>query len=136
MLSEREQRSLKQIELSLRAEDRALSRSLELFRLEPLLAELEDEPRHPALQAFIRRARWVLAITSIALIVPLWAAVLMTSGGYAALAQIIVLPLSSLLLAAGMALHPDRRRRTSRRLAQRQARDSDGYRLAGRDPVS
>jgi hypothetical protein len=127
VLSEREQRSLGEIELSLRADDRPLARSLELFRLEPLLAELEEETRRTALRTFIRRARWVLAITAIASIVPLWGAVLMTSGTHAALAQIFLLPLSSLLLGAGMALHPDRRRRTPRRVAQRRARDSDGH---------
>jgi hypothetical protein len=131
VLSERERRSLTEIELSLRVEDRRLARSFELFRLDPLLEEEEDQ--RPVLRAFIRRSRWVLAVTSIALIVPLWAAVLLTSGMYAALAQILVLPLSSLLLAVGMALHPDRRRRTTRRrttrrrTSPRRARDSDGH---------
>ena len=129
MLSERERRSLAEIELSLRVEDRRLARSFELFRLDPLLEALEDDgPGRPALRAFVRRSRWVLAVTAVAMIVPLWAAVLLTSGMYAALAQILVLPLSSLLLAVGMALHPDRRRRTTRRRASpRRARDSDGH---------
>lgn len=128
MLSERERRSLTEIELSLRADDRPLVRSLELFRLDPLIAAMEQEPSRPALRAFIRRGRWVLAVASVLSIVPLWAAVMMTSGHLAALAQIFVLPLSSLLLAAGMALHPDRRRRTPRRrVAQRRTRDSDGH---------
>lgn len=132
MLSEREQRSLLEIELSLRAEDRRLTRSLELFRLEPLLVEPEEEQSRPVLRSLIRRGRWTLAIAAIAAIVPLWAAVLMTSGTSATMAQILVLPLSSLLLAAGMALHPDRRRRTSgrrisRRMSQRRVRDPGGY---------
>lgn len=130
MLSERERRSLSEIELSLRSEDRRLVRSFELFRLDPLLEGVDEEPR-PVLRSLIRRARWVLAITALLSIVPLWAAVLMTTGTYAAIAQILVLPLSSLLLAAGMALHPDRRRRSSRRASrrtlQRRARDSDGH---------
>src|SRR4051794_26832245 len=126
VLSERERRSLTEIELSLRSEDRRLTRSFELFRLEPLLAELDEEPRWPALRSLIRRGRWVLALTAIASILPLWAAVVMTTGTYAALAQILVLPLSSLLLAAGMALHPDRSRRT-RRAVLRRLHDSDGY---------
>jgi hypothetical protein len=130
VLSEREQRSLAEIELSLRTEDRRLTRSFELFRLDPLLEALEEEkPQRPVLRSLIRRGRWVLAITALASILPLWAAVLMTSGTYAALAQILVLPLSSLLLALGMALHPDRRRRTPRRrTTHRRVRDdSDGY---------
>jgi hypothetical protein len=126
VLSERERRSLAEIELSLRTEDRRLTRSFELFRLDPLLEALEPE-QHPVLRSLIRRSRWVLAVTAIVAIVPLWAAVLMSSGTYAAAAQILVLPLSSLLLFAGMALHPDRRRRTSRRTVQRRSRDSGGY---------
>jgi hypothetical protein len=126
VLSERERRSLTEIELSLRAEDRRLTRSFELFRLDPLLEAL-DEKQRPVLRSVIRRSRWVLAVVAIVSIVPLWAGVLMASAPYAALAQIAVLPLSSLLLAAGMALHPDRSRRTSRRTAQRRARYSNGY---------
>jgi hypothetical protein len=139
VLSERERRLLREIELSLRAEDRRLVRSIELFSLDPLLEALE-QPRRPALAAVARRSRRVLAIAAVAAIVPLWAAVLMTSGTYAALAQIAVLPLSSLLLAVGMALHPDRRRRTPRRrtprrrAAQRAARNSDGSASDGFDP--
>jgi hypothetical protein len=128
VLSEQERRSLSEIELSLRSEDRRLTRSLELFRLEPLLAELEEEQSRPVLRSLIRRGRWALAVTALVLILPLWVAVLMSTGAFAALAQIVVLPLSSLLLAAGMALHPDRRRRTSRRrMSARRVRHSDGF---------
>lgn len=129
VLSEREWRSLTEIELSLRAEDHRLTRSFELFRLDPLLEALEArDERHPVLRSLIRRGRWMLAITAFVSLVPLWAAVLMTSGVYAALGQVLVLPLSSLLLAVGLALHPDRRRRTSRRrtIQRRATRDSDG----------
>jgi len=126
VLSERERRSLTEIELSLRTEDRRLTRSFELFRLDPLLEALEPPESWPVLRTVIRRSRWVLAVVAVVSIVPLWAAVLMVSGPYSALAQILVLPLSSLLLFAGMALHPDRRRRTSRRAAQRRARYLDG----------
>lgn len=110
MLTEREWRSLLQIERHLRAEDARFTRCFELFKLDGMLVRAEmPVPSEPP--SLVYRGRWALSVAVLVLIVPLWAMAVIGSGDVAGLTQILACPMSALLLAVALAVHPDRRRR-------------------------
>jgi hypothetical protein len=110
VLSDREARSLLQIERNLRAEDDRFTRSFEAFRVDLDLV-FPDQSERPLVSMLILRTRWALSVAVLALIPLAWVVAVASSGDLAAFSRILVLPLSALLLAVGLVLHPDRRRR-------------------------
>lgn len=124
MLSDREQRSLLQIERSLRAEDDRFTRSFESFRVDLGLVFPEESEQRLATR-LLRATRWVLCVAVLALIPVVWVVAVVSSGEVAAVSRVVALPASALLLALSLALHPDRRRRgrpgmwASRRAAEK-----------------
>jgi hypothetical protein len=126
VLSEREQRSLMQIERRLRAEDDRFTRSFETFKVD-LAMVFPDPQARPVLDRVVHLGRWTLSVTSLALIPAVWAVVVLSSGDLAAVSRIAALPLTAFLLAVGLAMHPDRPRRSQPlRDVLRSAQGGDG----------
>jgi hypothetical protein len=115
VLSDREQRSLLDIERSLRAEDDRFTRSFETFQVDLGLV-FPDESERPRVSSLLRAVRCTLSLATFALIPVVWAVAVLSAGDVAAVSQVVVLPVSALLLAVGLAVYPDRRRRSLPRM--------------------